>query len=179
MTTSQESVTNNSGQSILKKERTESGPKIQNLGNCCGLESIGAPNLGSTEGSHPICSDFPVSFRFVPICDPCFRGCPDFLPMCSNLHRFLPICFQNKSEQIREPLSVDLFCKARSLKNYQYSTEAQKLHQNSAPVLAIISGNSLGCFRKLYYQYWFYPVLRPDASAPAVVNISLPQSPCQ
>ena len=31
----------------------------------------------------------------------------------------------------------------RSRKNYQYSTQGQKHHQNSAPVLVIISGNSL------------------------------------
>ena len=53
----------------------------------------------------PICSDFPVFFRFVPICAPCFRECPDlfrFVPICSVFFRFVPICFQNKSEQIRE-----------------------------------------------------------------------------
>ena len=32
---------------------------------------------------------------------------------------------------------------SRSLKKYQCSTEGQKRHQNSAPVLVIISGNSL------------------------------------
>ena len=42
----------------------------------------------------PICSDFPLFFRFVPICVPCFRECPD-------VFRFLPICFPSKSGQIR------------------------------------------------------------------------------
>ena len=53
----------------------------------------------------PICSDFPVFFQFVPICAPCFREYPDlfwFVPICPVLFRFVPICFQNKSEQIRE-----------------------------------------------------------------------------
>ena len=45
-------------------------------------------------------------------------------------------------------------------KNYQYSTEGQKFHLNLAPVLVIISGNSL-VFCRNYYQYWFLPVLRP------------------
>ena len=31
-----------------------------------------------------------------------FSGMPRFAPVCSDLLRFLPICFQNKSEQIRE-----------------------------------------------------------------------------
>ena len=53
----------------------------------------------------PICSAFPIFFRFVPICAPCFREYPDlfrFVPICSVFFRFVPICFQNKSEQIRE-----------------------------------------------------------------------------
>ena len=58
----------------------------------------------------PICSDFPVFFRFVPICvflicsdlRSMFSGIPRFVPICSVFFRFVPICFQNKSEQIRE-----------------------------------------------------------------------------
>ena len=58
------------------------------------------------KGVTPICSDF---FRFLPICAPCFREIPDvfrFAPFSS----FVPICFQNKSEQIREtPFCRPLF----------------------------------------------------------------------
>ena len=52
--------------------------------------------------------------------------------------------------------------------NYQYSAERQKCHQNSAPVLVIISGNSLA-FGENLYQDWFLPVLHPDMSAPVMV----------
>ena len=56
------------------------------------------PVWGHRKGVTPICSvcsDFPVFFRFA------------FLvfwntPICSDLLRFVPICFQNKSEEIRE-----------------------------------------------------------------------------
>ena len=60
----------------------------------------------------PICSDFPVFFRFVPICVPCLREYPDlfrFVLICSVFFRFVPICFQNKSGK---PLSADPFCKS-------------------------------------------------------------------
>ena len=63
------------------------------------------PIWGRQKGVTPICSDFPVFFRFVPICAPCFREYPDFfrfVPICSVFFRFVPICFQNKSEQIRK-----------------------------------------------------------------------------
>ena len=62
---------------------------------------------GRQKGITPICSDFPVFFRFVPICAPCFREYPDlfrFVPICSDFFRFVPICFQNKSGK---PLSAD------------------------------------------------------------------------
>ena len=62
---------------------------------------IGAPHFGVGRRAFvPICSDFPVSFRFVPICAPCFREYP-------GLFRFVPICsdfFRFASEQIRETL---------------------------------------------------------------------------
>ena len=48
----------------------------------------------------------------------------------------------------------------RSRNNYQYSTEGQKSHENSAPVLVIISGNSLVFSRK------FLPVLVFTGTAP-------------
>ena len=41
-----------------------------------------------------------------------FSGIPRFVPVCSVFFRFVPICFQNKSEQIRDPLSADPFCKS-------------------------------------------------------------------
>ena len=63
---------------------------------------------GHQKGVTPICSDFPVFFRFVPICVPCFLEYLDF----SDLFRFP----QNKSEQIREtPHSADAFCRTPNI----------------------------------------------------------------
>ena len=45
---------------------------------------------GRQKGVTPICSDF---LRFAP---------PRFVPICSGVFQFVPIYFQNKSEQIRE-----------------------------------------------------------------------------
>ena len=77
------------------------------------LESHKDPNLGSAEGGFvPICSDFPVFFRFVPICVPRLRECPDlfrFAPISSDLFRFVFRTNQNKSGK---PLSADPFCKS-------------------------------------------------------------------
>ena len=61
----------------------------------------------------PNCSDFPLFFRFVPICVPCFREYADlfrFAPFSSDLFRFVFRTNQNKSEK---PLSVDPFCESR------------------------------------------------------------------
>ena len=56
--------------------------------------------------------------RFVPICSHS-PVCSDLrsvfsgkTPICSGLLHFLPICFQNKPEQIRESLSGNPFCKS-------------------------------------------------------------------
>ena len=50
------------------------------------------------------------------------------------------------------------------------STEGQKRSQNLAPVLVIISGNSLVFSWKLLQQYWFlHRCCAPGASAPVVV----------
>ena len=49
----------------------------------------------------------------------------------------------------------------RSLKNYQCSTEGQKLQQNLAPVLAIISGTSLVFSRKIVTSSGFYRCCAP------------------
>ena len=83
-----------------------------------GLQScsqVGHHLVKSSPTPHPIgsCRGLPCSSplatpEFVPICAPCFRACPDF----SVLLRFLLICFQNKSEQIREtPFCRPLFRK--------------------------------------------------------------------
>ena len=58
---------------------------------------------------------------------------------------------------------------SRGLKNYQYSTEGQKFHENLAPVLVMISGNSLVFSWKLITSTGFYRYCAPDASAPVVV----------
>ena len=55
--------------------------------------------MGSAEGGHP------DLFRFVPLVF-------GTAPICSDLLRFLPICFQNKSEKSGKPLSADPLCKS-------------------------------------------------------------------
>ena len=50
----------------------------------------------------PTCSDFPLFFRFVPICVPCFREYPDlfrFALFSSDLFRFV---FRTNQKKIRE-----------------------------------------------------------------------------
>ena len=49
------------------------------------------------------------------------------------------------------------------LKNYQYSTEGQKLQENLAPVLVIISWKSLVFSRKIITSTGFYRHCGPDA----------------
>ena len=69
-----------------------------------GSTPFGAPDWGRQKGITLICSEFPVFFRFVPICAPCFWECPDF-PICSDLLHFVPIFVPiSKAEQIAEPL---------------------------------------------------------------------------
>ena len=53
-----------------------------------------------------------LGFRFVPICVPCFRECPDLFrsaPFSSNFFRFVFRTTQNKAGK---PLSADPFCKS-------------------------------------------------------------------
>ena len=77
---------------------------------CVGLffpiqQTDGAPDWGRQKGITPICSDLFRFPRFLPICSnlrSLFSGIPRFVPICSVFFRFVPICFQNKSEQIRE-----------------------------------------------------------------------------
>ena len=57
---------------------------------------------GRQKGVTPICFDL---LRFLPICSDLrslLSGMPRFVPICSDSFRFVLICFQNKSEQIRE-----------------------------------------------------------------------------
>ena len=68
-----------------------------------------------------------------------------------------------------EGVGGDFLAVTRSRKNYQYRTEGQKLHENSAPVLVIISGNSLVFSRKIITSTGFYRYCAADASAPVVV----------
>ena len=63
------------------------------------------PVWGHQKAVTPVCSDLFRFPRFLPICSDLhslFSGIPRFVPICSDLIRFLTICFQNKSEQIRE-----------------------------------------------------------------------------
>ena len=67
--------------------------------------TVGSLGLGSPERGHPDLFRFP---SFLPICSDLrslFSGIPRFVPICSALLRilrFVLLCFQNKSEQIRE-----------------------------------------------------------------------------
>ena len=76
--------------------RRISGPKSLGLGSfflpaICRSPRFGVGRKGSPRFV-PICSDFPVFFRFVPIRAPCFREHPDlfrFAPFPSDLFRFV------------------------------------------------------------------------------------------
>ena len=63
------------------------------------------------------------------------------------------------------------------LKITSASTERQKRSQNLAPVLAIISGNSLVFSRKIITSTGFYRCCAPGASAPVVVKNQSPRYP--
>ena len=63
----------------------------------------------------------------------------------------------------------------RSLKNYQYSIEGQKFPENLAPVVAIISGNSLVFSRRIITSTGFYRYCAPGASAPVVAKNQSPK----
>ena len=54
-------------------------------------------------------------------------------------------------------------------KNYQYSTEGQRFHENLALVLVIISWKSLVSSRKTITSTGFYKYFAPDTSARVVV----------
>ena len=54
------------------------------------------------------------------------------------------------------------------------STEGQKRHENVAPVLVIIFGNSLVFSRKIITSTGFYRCCAPGASAPVVVKSPSP-----
>ena len=61
------------------------------------------------------------------------------------------------------------------LKITSTSTERRKRRQNLAPVLVIISGNSLVFSRKIITSTGFYRCCAPSASAPVVVKKSVSQ----
>ena len=82
----------------MKEKGWEEGARKDTRKNS---EFVGAPDLGSAEGGHPDLSKFvPISpfssdlFRFVLLV---FGN----TPICSDLFRFLPICSDLLSEQIR------------------------------------------------------------------------------
>ena len=96
-------------QSQIASDLASPEPKRQNSRRKNVSES---PVRGRQKGVTPICSDFPVFFRFVPICAPCFREYLDlfrFVPICSDFFRFVFRTNQNKSGK---PLSADPFCKS-------------------------------------------------------------------
>ena len=74
---------------------------------------------GRQKGVTPISSDFPVFFRFVPICAPCFREYPDlfrFAPFSDDWFRFVFRTNQNKSGK---PLSADPFLQIPDFCHFQ------------------------------------------------------------
>ena len=54
---------------------------------------------GRQKGVTPICSDLFRFPRFLPICSDLRSSSSGSVPIWSDLLRFVPICFQNKSEQ--------------------------------------------------------------------------------
>ena len=68
------------------------------------------PIWGRQKGVTPTCSDFPVFFRFLPICTLCFWDLFQFVLICSAFFRFVLRTNQNKSGK---PLSADPFCNSR------------------------------------------------------------------
>ena len=60
--------------------------------------------------------DFPIFFRFVPICVPCFLEHPCFAPICTDFFWFDKQCLQSKSEQTGKSLSADPFFKSQPLR---------------------------------------------------------------
>ena len=72
-------------------------PSSENKGRSAYSSIIRSPLVWGRQKGTPICSDFPVFFRFVPMCAPCFRECPDLFRYAP----FLPICSDLFSEQIR------------------------------------------------------------------------------
>ena len=98
--------------------------------------------------------------------------------MHNFLHEVFPGIFQVIiSNGMVITMTVTLFIAGRGSepKNYQCSAEGQKLHENSAPALAIISGNSLAFSRKIITSTVFYRHCAANASAPVVVNKSVSQ----
>ena len=57
--------------------------------------------MGSPDRGHPDLFRFSSDLRSL------FSGIPRSVPICSDFFRFVPICFQNKSEQIRETPFAD------------------------------------------------------------------------
>ena len=115
-----ETITNENPQ-ILRSRRPASEPPI----------------WGRQKGVTPICSDFPVFFRFVPICAPCFREYPDlfrFAPISSDL-----LIFRTSQNKSGRPLSADPFCKS--------PTAAGVSRSSRGVSLKVREGVSHGCFR--------------------------------
>ena len=92
----------------------------------------------------------------------------------------LEVLYSLREENVRMLLSPgengldSLFTEVRKITST--STKRQKRSQNLAPVLVIISGNSLEFSRKIIASTCFYWCCAPGASAPVVVTN---QSPIQ
>ena len=94
------------------------------------------------------------------------------------LARMSVVC--SRKAQRKWPLFFCCTCFPRrralgDLKITSTSTERQKHSQHLAPVLVIISGNSLVVSRKMITSTGFYWCCTPGASAPVVVKNSLPE----
>ena len=80
------------------------------------------------------------------------------------------------SSQFCTSLSSNFFVKLGDLKITSTSPERQKRSGNLAPVLVIISGNSLVFSRKIITSTGFYRCCAPGASAPVVVKNQSPRN---
>ena len=103
----------------------------------------------------------------------CCRMSPVSRPESQKFHNISgeSSCTSPKQGKDRKPLLSE--------KITSTSTERQKRSQNSAPVLVIISGNSLIFSRKIITSTDFYRYCAPNASAPVVVINQSPILPCR
>ena len=170
-----------------------SGEVLQIAWFVCDCDSKGSLNRGSNHKSHD--SDLGLEphltvtqqkllqfglrdLKSLAICDLRFEALSSWGKPSQKAPKVVP----------RRPNAQTALC-SEPEKFTSTSTEGQKLHENLAPVLVIISGKSLVFSRKIITSTGFYRYCAPAASAPVVVinespiclfrnwSLELPQSP--